>query len=136
MNINLTDFGWFSMQNLSNGTDLNSTIRHNQNTSTECSSTLLNILDYVLVISLPIFMVGMGCTVEIKKLTAHLKRPFGPAIGMLSQFVVLPLSMFGLAHALQLDNFSAISLIILGATPGGTLSNLFTYWVDGDVSLR
>jgi len=109
------------------------------NTSLESSksqSVLKTMSDIVIPTTLIIIMLGMGCTIDFKKLLEHLKRPVGPAIGMLSQFVVLPLSMFGFAHALQLDSYAAIGMIVLSACPGGSTSNMFSYWADGDVPLR
>ena len=86
--------------------------------------------------ALVLIMFSIGCTIEILKLIQHVKRPIGPAVGMACQFVFLPLSMFGLAHALQLSPEYAIGLMVMAATPGGALSNMFTYWADGDVPLR
>lgn len=94
------------------------------------------ISDGVVAITLIVLMLGMGCTIEVKKLLKHLRRPFGPAVGMVCQLVVLPLTAFGVAHALKLNPYNAIGLIVLAATPGGSMSNLFAYWADGDVPLR
>lgn len=97
---------------------------------------LKTLSDIVIPGTLVIIMLGMGSTVKIKNLWEHLRRPIGPAVGMLSQFIVLPLVMFGLAHLLQLDSYAAVGLIVLSACPGGSTSNMFSYWADGDVPLR
>ena len=99
--------------------------------------TTLDTVGNILVrVGLIIIMLGMGCCIEVNNILQHLKRPIGPAIGMLCQFVLMPLGMFGLAHASNLESFYAIGLIVLAATPGGAMSNLFTFWVDGDIPLR
>lgn len=63
-------------------------------------STLKMVFDVVIKVSLIIIMLGMGSVTEIDPLLKHIKRPTGILIGMTSQFVVLPLVTFGLAHAL------------------------------------
>ena len=82
-----------------------------------------------------VLMLGMGATLTRADFAAALKRPKGILIGMLSQFGLMPLLAFGLAKMLGLPDLVAISLIMVGATPGGTTSNLFTYFSRGDVSL-
>ena len=82
-----------------------------------------------------ILMLGMGATLTRKDFANALKRPKAILIGMLSQFGVMPLLAFGIAKMLGLPDLVAIALIMVGATPGGTTSNLFTYFSRGDVSL-
>lgn len=111
--------------------------RFNYTTEKPTDQSVLKIVsDVVISGTLMIIMLGMGSTIEVKKLWNHLRRPIGPAIGMLSQFVVLPLTMFGFAHALQLDSYASVGMIVMAATPGGSTSNMFSYWADGDVPLR
>lgn len=82
-----------------------------------------------------VLMLGMGATLSRRDFATALKRPKGIVIGMLSQFGIMPLLAFGVARLLGLPDLVAISLIMVGATPGGTTSNLFTYFSRGDVSL-
>ncbi|OWF34599.1 Ileal sodium/bile acid cotransporter [Mizuhopecten yessoensis] len=91
--------------------------------------------DVVIKTTLIIIMAGMGSTIEIKPLLQHLRRPVGIAIGMLSQFIVLPAVTFGLAHALQMSTYPALGMLVIGSCPGGSTSNVFSYWMDGDVPL-
>ncbi|KAH7979424.1 hypothetical protein HPB49_009385 [Dermacentor silvarum] len=70
------------------------------------------------------------------KLWAHLRRPFGVAVGMLCQFVMMPLLAFGLLTSMRLSGLYAIGMLIMACCPGGTVSNVFAYFVDGDVPLR
>ncbi|XP_013399432.1 ileal sodium/bile acid cotransporter-like isoform X1 [Lingula anatina] len=92
-------------------------------------------IQWLLPIILVLIMLGMGCDIEWKVLKVHIKRPIGPVIGAACQFIVMPLLAFSLAHALQLSADRALGLLILGCCPGGTVSNMFTYWNDGDVPL-
>ncbi|KAK3097863.1 hypothetical protein FSP39_013968 [Pinctada imbricata] len=98
-------------------------------------STLKLAFDVVIKLALIIIMLGMGCTIELDSLLKHLRRPTGILIGMASQFLVLPLVTFGLAHALMLLDVAALGMMVVACCPGGSTSNIFSYWVDGDVAL-
>jgi BASS family bile acid:Na+ symporter len=82
-----------------------------------------------------VIMLGMGATIHRTDLAAALRRRRAFGVGMLCQFGLMPLIAFLLALALQLPPAVALALIMLGATPGGTTSNLFSYWAGGDVAL-
>ncbi|KAG0426450.1 hypothetical protein HPB47_026425 [Ixodes persulcatus] len=66
---------------------------------------------------------------------SHLRRPFGIVVGMLSQFVMMPLIAFGLISAMRLNGLYAIGMLVIGCCPGGAVSNIFAYFCDGDVPL-
>lgn len=112
---------------------MNNTLQNG--TAQSSSSALKTASDISITASLVVIMLGMGCTIEIKSLVNHIRRPVGICIGMLSQFVVLPAVTFGLAHALQLPPLAAIGMLVVGCCPGGSTTNIFSYWTDGDVSL-
>lgn len=84
---------------------------------------------------LVVLMMGMGASLTLADFRAVLQSPRGPLIGLASQYGWMPLIAFTLARALGLPNDQAISLIIVGCTPGGTTSNLFTYYAKADVAL-
>lgn len=87
-----------------------------------------------LVMALLVF--SLGCTVEMKKLWANIKRPWGIAVGMVCQFGLMPLVAYTLAISFATTTTHSVAILILGCCPGGTISNLFTYWIDGDMDLR
>jgi BASS family bile acid:Na+ symporter len=89
----------------------------------------------LLALLLVVLMMGMGAGLTVGDFKAVLRSPRGPLIGFLSQYGWMPLIAFALAKALQLPPEQAISLIIVGCTPGGTTSNLFTYYARADVAL-
>ncbi|XP_075553442.1 ileal sodium/bile acid cotransporter-like isoform X2 [Dermacentor variabilis] len=91
--------------------------------------------DWLIVGILVSIMFGMGCHVKVSELWAHLRRPFGVAVGMLCQFVMMPLLAFGLLTCMRLSGLYAIGMLIMACCPGGTVSNVFAYFVDGDVPL-
>jgi bile acid transporter len=82
-----------------------------------------------------VLMMGMGATLTLEHFRAVLRRPRGVLIGLASQFGWMPLIAFALALATQLNPAMALSLVIVGSTPGGTTSNLFTYYARADLAL-
>ena len=80
-------------------------------------------------------MLGMGLTLRPADLTA-LKTAGRPVvIGVCLQFLVMPLTAWLLALAFSLPHALAVGLILVGAAPGGTASNVVTYLARGDVAL-
>ncbi|KAK1167951.1 ileal sodium/bile acid cotransporter-like [Acipenser oxyrinchus oxyrinchus] len=93
-------------------------------------------LSTVLTVLLAMVMFSMGCNVEAAKLWGHIKRPWGIFVGFLCQFGIMPLAAFLLALAFQVQPIQAIAVMIMGCCPGGTGSNIISFWVDGDMDLR
>ncbi|XP_068949762.1 sodium-dependent organic anion transporter isoform X2 [Petaurus breviceps papuanus] len=101
----------------------------------ESDESLKLIFSVVLTVMMILVMFSLGCTVDVKKLWSHLRRPWGIAVGLLCQYGLMPLIAYILATAFSLPPIQAVTVLILGCSPGGTISNLFTYWADGDVDL-
>jgi bile acid transporter len=81
-------------------------------------------------------MLSLGATLEWEDfLTVVREKKRGILIGWFSQFGIMPLFAFILARAANFDAFTATGLILSGCAPGGSTSNLFTYWSKGDVAL-
>lgn len=78
----------------------------------------------------------MGCAVSLTDVWLNVRRPADMCIGAASQFLFMPLVVFGLVHAFNVPSQEAIAFMIIGTSPGGTMSNFFTFWADGDLSLR
>nr|XP_004540816.1 sodium/bile acid cotransporter [Maylandia zebra] len=87
------------------------------------------------VLNLFITMISLGCTMEIFKIKAYLFKPKGVAIALLSQFCIMPITAFSLAKILQMEPIKAVTVLICGCCPGGTLSNIFSLVVKGDMNL-
>jgi BASS family bile acid:Na+ symporter len=82
-----------------------------------------------------VIMFGMGSGLTWKDFFRALKKPQGLAIGAISQFGLMPLIAFALGHLFMLSPEAALGLLIMGAVPGGTTSNIFTYFSKGDLAL-
>ncbi|XP_052085910.1 ileal sodium/bile acid cotransporter-like [Mytilus californianus] len=91
--------------------------------------------DILMIVILAVILMSLGCTIEPTKLLQQIKKPVPVIIGMVLQFIVYPLTAFGFAHAFQLNKYDALGLLILATCPGGSLSNLITFYSSGDVCL-
>ncbi len=84
---------------------------------------------------LGIVMFGMGLTlspVDFKILGRH---PKAVLVGVVAQFVIMPLTAYALAVGFNLPPEIAVGVILVGACPGGTASNVMTYLARGNVAL-
>ena len=95
---------------------------------TDTETRLLGVLMMVI-------MLGMGASLTFKDFAIALRKPQGILIGLLCQYGLMPLIAFGLAIALALPPAYAVGLILMGCMPGGTTSNIFTYFGKGVLSL-
>ncbi len=89
----------------------------------------------LLAIMIFVIMLGMGSSLTIDDFRAVARKPRGVLIGFISQFGLMPLIAFTLATILKMPPAFAISLILIGSLPGGTTSNMFTYFSRGSVAL-
>ena len=80
-------------------------------------------------------MFGMGLTLKPDDFLRVLKRPWQILAGTAAQFAVMPLLAFALTRVFALDPGIAIGVILVGACPGGTASNVITFLARGDVAL-
>ncbi|WP_460862100.1 bile acid:sodium symporter family protein [Nocardiopsis coralliicola] len=84
---------------------------------------------------LGVIMFGMGLTMRPADFAIVARHPVAVVIGVLAQFIVMPLLGFGIAHALSLPPQLVIGMILVGSAPGGTASNVIVYLARGDVAL-
>ena len=84
---------------------------------------------------LGIIMFGMGLTLTPSDFKIIGRHPKAVVIGVVSQFVIMPLTAYSLAVGLNLPAEIAVSVILVGSCPGGTASNVITYLARGNVAL-
>lgn len=84
---------------------------------------------------LTIIMFSMGLTLQPADFRRALAMPKLIFSGLLLQYTVMPLAAFVIARFLQLDTAMSTGLILVGACPGGTASNVITYLARGNVAL-
>jgi len=88
-----------------------------------------------IVVLLGVIMFGMGLTISTKDFAEVAKRPFDVLIGVLAQFLIMPLLAVLLTRIIPMSPEVAAGVILVGCCPGGTASNVMTYLSKGDVAL-
>ncbi|KOO46328.1 bile acid:sodium symporter family protein [Priestia koreensis] len=86
-------------------------------------------------ILLGIIMFGMGLTLSLSDFKALLKTPKSVMIGVLAQFIIMPLVAYALANLFNLPPQAAVGVILVGCCPGGTASNVMTFLAKGNTAL-
>ncbi|MDJ1432318.1 bile acid:sodium symporter family protein [Halostagnicola sp. A-GB9-2] len=97
-------------------------------------STFTPLGEYIPVF-LGVIMLGMGLTLTPADFRRILERPRDVFIGAAAQWVFMPVFAYLLVVLLGLPWEIGVGLILLGAAPGGTASNVMTYLGRGDVAL-
>ncbi|MGZ8221728.1 MAG: bile acid:sodium symporter family protein, partial [Methylobacter sp.] len=86
-------------------------------------------------VGLGVIMLGMGLTLRLADFSEVFRMPRIIAIGVLAQFVIMPLAAFFWAKVMDLEAGLAIGLILVGSCPGGTASNVICYLARANVAL-
>ncbi|KAM4553868.1 P3 protein [Fundulus diaphanus] len=92
----------------------------------------------VLFALLPLIFVNkcaFGCKVEVEVLRGLLRRPVPLLLGVLAQFLVMPLYAYGVSRLLALPRALALGLVITCSAPGGGGGYLYSLLLGGDVTL-
>ncbi|MBC2774116.1 bile acid:sodium symporter [Rhizobium sp. AQ_MP] len=95
---------------------------------TELETTLLGIMMMVI-------MLGMGASMTWRDFFIAFRKPKGILVGLLSQYMIMPFLGYALALILGLPPGMAAGLILIACMPGGTTSNIFTYFSKGVLAL-
>lgn len=64
-----------------------------------------------------------------------LRRPIGPLIGFVCQYMIMPLIAFGLGYVFYDQPAMRLGLFVTGASPGGGASNIWTLMFGGNLNL-
>lgn len=89
---------------------------------------------FPLVVVAIMLALGLTLTVADFKRAATLRRPL--LVALLCQSVLLPLLCLLVAEVLDLQPNLAVGLMLMAATPGGTLANVLSHLADGDLALN
>lgn len=84
---------------------------------------------------LGLVMLGMGMTLRSSQFLEVVRRPGLILLGVALQFLLMPLIAWCLSQALALPVLLGAGLVLVGACPGGTASNVICYLARGDVAL-
>ncbi|MGL4577200.1 MAG: bile acid:sodium symporter family protein [Burkholderiaceae bacterium] len=95
---------------------------------TELETKLLGVMMMVI-------MLGMGASLTFRDFLIAFRKPQGVGVGLICQYGIMPFLGYALAMVLGLPPALAIGLILMGCMPGGTTSNIFTYFSKGALAL-
>lgn len=84
---------------------------------------------------LGVIMLSMGLTLTIDDFKKVAARPRAVGTGVFLQYFFMPLSAFVISKLLGLSAGLTAGMVLVGACPGGTASNVICYLAGGDVAL-
>lgn len=100
--------------------------------------SLDKIFKICIVLMLFFVLMGMGLTLTVRDFVAVFTKPLSIVVGLFLQYGLLPLAavfigrMMGFYDAMP---FVFIGIVLVMASPGGVMSNLFTQLTRGDLAL-
>lgn len=90
---------------------------------------------FIINVAIGLMMLGVALELKLDDFKRILRAPKAPAIGLATQFVVLPAFTFLLTLILKPPPSMALGMILVAACPGGNLSNLITYLAGGNCAV-
>ncbi|XP_071441510.1 ileal sodium/bile acid cotransporter-like isoform X2 [Hetaerina americana] len=82
-----------------------------------------------------VLFVNFGAALDWSVLKESLRRPIGPAIGFVTQFLFMPVVGYALAMMLFDSPSMQLGLFFTGCSPGGGASNIWTFALGGNLPL-
>ena len=82
-----------------------------------------------------LMMFGMALDLTLDDFKRIMQSPKAPAIGLLTQFVLLPAFTFLLTLIINPLPSMALGMILIGSCPGGNFSNIMTYLAKGNAAV-
>lgn len=86
-------------------------------------------------LGLGIIMFGMGLTLDFEDFRDILRKWPLVGFGIVMQYAVMPLLAVAISYILGLPREALIGLVVVGACPGGTASNVVAYLAKANVPL-
>lgn len=86
-------------------------------------------------LGLGVIMLGMGLTLSFADVKQALSMPRAAVIGIVGQFVLMPLIGWSVARLFRLEEQLALGVILVSCCPGGTASNVVSYLARANVAL-
>ncbi len=90
---------------------------------------------WVLNVIIGLIMFGVALDLKMADFARILRRPKGPVIGLIAQFILLPAVSFLITLAFQASPSVALGMILIAACPGGNLSNFLTLYSKGNAAM-
>ncbi len=86
-------------------------------------------------IQLILAMMGMGATLTGKDFRDVVREPLAVTLGSVIQLIAVPLTAFLFLRLLGVHDGVAVGIALIAAIPGGTVSNIFTFFARGNSAL-
>lgn len=86
-------------------------------------------------LGLGVIMFGMGLTLEFGDFRDILRKWRLVGFGMVMQYAIMPLLAVSISFVLGLPPEAVIGMVVVGACPGGTASNVIAYLAKANVPL-
>ncbi|XP_042224486.1 sodium/bile acid cotransporter-like [Homarus americanus] len=97
---------------------------------------LSDLFTVLLGILIAILYAIMGVTMDLSVVKTIMMKPIGPIIGMICQYIIMPLLGFGLGMlAFPGNSLAQLGLFLVGCSPGGGSSNMWTHLMGGSLDL-
>jgi len=84
---------------------------------------------------LAVVMFGMGLTLQVSDFERILRMPGLITTGLLLQYTIMPAAALTIATLFGFDPVMTAGMVLVGASPGGTASNVICYLARGNVAL-
>jgi len=105
-------------------------------TRSKAKKTASKIFGYSVAALISFAYINFGCALDLKVMKEVLKKPVGPAIGFVSQFIFMPLCSFALGYIFPWSSPEMrLGLFVTGTSPGGGASNIWTVMFGGNLDL-
>ena len=82
-----------------------------------------------------LIMLGMGASLTWRDFLIAFRKPKGVLIGLMCQYAIMPFLGYAMAIVLGLSPAWTLGLILMACMPGGTTSNIFTYFSKAVLAL-
>ena len=103
-------------------------------TRSKAKKTASKIFGYSVAVLVSLAYINFGCALDLNVVKEVLRKPIGPAIGFVSQFVFMPLCSFALGFVFDNPEMR-LGLFFTGTSPGGGASNIWTIMFGGNLDL-
>ena len=105
-------------------------------TRSKAKKTASKIFGYSVAALISFAYINMGCALDLEVMKKVLRRPIGPLIGFVSQFMFMPVCSFVLGYVFPWSNPAMkLGLFVTGCSPGGGASNIWTVMFGGNLDL-
>jgi len=103
-------------------------------TRSKAKKTASKIFGYSVAVLVSLAYINFGCALDLNVMREVLRKPIGPAIGFVSQFIFMPLCSFALGFVFDNPEMR-LGLFFTGTSPGGGASNIWTIMFGGNLDL-